>query len=224
MLCCAEPPLRPRVLCHFVLSSPALQCWAAEQLLSSAAVQVLEGTPGMPLELKNIQEEYIERIQPVLCLFTLHDGAVRPACLPNRSGRCHIRVARSKRDLQCKDMISFDSGRSTADALSFVNFRKQPAITTPLAAMPVRLSSLPDELLKLVLQHFPVKQRLSSCCLVNKRLHMHACCSSSSNTSLACTQVRSCGLAMTRTEARRSLYHTNERDHSWTGFSTMAST
>jgi hypothetical protein len=58
--------VRPRVLCHFVLSSPAL--------LSSAAVQVLEGTPGMPLELKIIKEEYIERKHTVLCLFTLHDG------------------------------------------------------------------------------------------------------------------------------------------------------
>jgi hypothetical protein len=36
------------------------------------------------------------------------------------------------------------------------------------------LSSLPDEVLKLVLQHVPVRERLTSCCLVNRRLHAAA--------------------------------------------------
>src|SRR5689334_17771970 len=35
-------------------------------------------------------------------------------------------------------------------------------------------SSLPDEVLKLVLQHVPLKDRLSSCCFVSKRLHAAA--------------------------------------------------
>jgi hypothetical protein len=37
-----------------------------------------------------------------------------------------------------------------------------------------RLISLPDEVLKVVLQHVPLKDRLSSCCLVNKRLQAAA--------------------------------------------------
>ena len=36
------------------------------------------------------------------------------------------------------------------------------------------LNSLPDEVLKLVLQHVSLKDRLGSCCLVNKRLHAAA--------------------------------------------------
>jgi hypothetical protein len=36
------------------------------------------------------------------------------------------------------------------------------------------LVSLPDEVVKLVMQHVPSKQRLTSCCLVNKRLHAAA--------------------------------------------------
>jgi Leucine-rich repeat (LRR) protein len=35
-------------------------------------------------------------------------------------------------------------------------------------------TSLPDEVLKLVLKHVPLKHRLSSCCLVNRRLHAAA--------------------------------------------------
>jgi hypothetical protein len=33
------------------------------------------------------------------------------------------------------------------------------------------LSSLPDEVLKLVMRHVPLSYRLTSCCLVSKRLH-----------------------------------------------------
>jgi hypothetical protein len=33
------------------------------------------------------------------------------------------------------------------------------------------LAHLPDEVLKLVLKHVPLKHRLSSCCLVSRRLH-----------------------------------------------------
>jgi hypothetical protein len=36
------------------------------------------------------------------------------------------------------------------------------------------LLSLPDEVLKLLMQHFPTKDRLTSCCLVNRRLHAAA--------------------------------------------------
>ena len=36
------------------------------------------------------------------------------------------------------------------------------------------LTSLPDEVLKLVMQHAPLKDRLTSCCLVNKKLHAAA--------------------------------------------------
>jgi hypothetical protein len=36
------------------------------------------------------------------------------------------------------------------------------------------LSCLPDEVLKLVMQHVPLKDRLTSCCLVNRRLHAAA--------------------------------------------------
>jgi hypothetical protein len=60
--------------------------------------------------------------------------------------------------------------------LSFNSLRQLPAnvTTSAAAAMPVGLSSLPDQRLKLVLQHVPFKHRLSSCCLVNKRLHAAA--------------------------------------------------
>jgi hypothetical protein len=37
-----------------------------------------------------------------------------------------------------------------------------------------RFEYLPDEVLKLVMQHVPVKDRLTSCCLVNSRLHAAA--------------------------------------------------
>jgi hypothetical protein len=37
-----------------------------------------------------------------------------------------------------------------------------------------RLSSLPDEVLKLVMQHVPLEDRLTSCCLVNRKLHAAA--------------------------------------------------
>jgi hypothetical protein len=37
-----------------------------------------------------------------------------------------------------------------------------------------RLVSLPDEVLKVVMQHVPLKDRLSSCCLVNKWLQAAA--------------------------------------------------
>jgi hypothetical protein len=37
-----------------------------------------------------------------------------------------------------------------------------------------RLVLLPDEVLKLILQHVPVKDRLSSCCLVSRRMHAAA--------------------------------------------------
>jgi hypothetical protein len=33
------------------------------------------------------------------------------------------------------------------------------------------LASLPDEVLKLVMQHVTTKERLTSCCFVSKRLH-----------------------------------------------------
>jgi hypothetical protein len=36
------------------------------------------------------------------------------------------------------------------------------------------LSALPDEILKLVMQHVSLKDRLASCCLVNRRLHAAA--------------------------------------------------
>jgi hypothetical protein len=36
------------------------------------------------------------------------------------------------------------------------------------------LSSLPDEVLKLVMQHVPLQDRLTSCCLVNSRFHAAA--------------------------------------------------
>ena len=36
------------------------------------------------------------------------------------------------------------------------------------------LSFLPDEVLKLVMQHIPLKERLTSCCLVNSKLHAAA--------------------------------------------------
>lgn len=36
------------------------------------------------------------------------------------------------------------------------------------------LSSLPDEVLKLVMQHVPLRHRLTACCLVNRRLHAAA--------------------------------------------------
>jgi hypothetical protein len=36
------------------------------------------------------------------------------------------------------------------------------------------LSSLPDEVIKLVMQHVPLSQRLTTCCLVNKRVHAAA--------------------------------------------------
>jgi hypothetical protein len=36
------------------------------------------------------------------------------------------------------------------------------------------LTSLPDEVLKLVMQHVPLQERLTSCCLVNRRLHTAA--------------------------------------------------
>lgn len=37
-----------------------------------------------------------------------------------------------------------------------------------------RLTSLPDEVIKLIMQHVPPKHRLTSCCLVNRRLHAAA--------------------------------------------------
>jgi hypothetical protein len=36
------------------------------------------------------------------------------------------------------------------------------------------LSSLPDEVLKLVMQHVPLRDRLTICCLANRRLHAAA--------------------------------------------------
>jgi hypothetical protein len=36
------------------------------------------------------------------------------------------------------------------------------------------LNALPDEVLKLVMQHVPLPDRLSSCCLVSRRIHVAA--------------------------------------------------
>jgi hypothetical protein len=48
------------------------------------------------------------------------------------------------------------------------------ANSTPSRSFAMTLSSLPDEVLKLVLHHVPLNDRLGRCCLVNRRLHAAA--------------------------------------------------
>jgi hypothetical protein len=55
---------------------------------------------------------------------------------------------------------------------SQINFSYTTAV--PQVCIMSSLASLPDEVLKLVMQHVPLQDRLGSCCLVSKRLHAAA--------------------------------------------------
>jgi hypothetical protein len=68
----------------------------------------------------------------------------------------------------CADFRPVAVVRAIVDTLDQITLTQDPPEMSPC------LTSLPDGILKLVMQHVPLKDRLGSCCLVSKQLHAAA--------------------------------------------------